>query len=430
MKTLTVREYEIIKIGKKFEFNPPTITERQARELEKLSAGTRCNMFAWGRRSVVPQQYVGIISFGKIALEILPKIDKTDDNEIRHNLLHMLSICRKLDIRESQLASLAKKPMNLLEMFIRIFCVKLFAQVHRGVIRKYQTFEENLTMLRGSFLIPEQLRFNSVDKARFFCRYDEFKDDNPYNRILKCALKTILHYARSEENRRLIQKLLDVFEDVKKIDASPQDVDELTFDRTIRRFESIFQIAKLILSGFTPDVTSGGNPFFALLFDMNELFEEYIGRMVQNIYGGEAPVVYLQGPHKYLVKEHCHGGVPHFRMKPDIVIRAEENIHKIIDTKWKILSQAERNLGVSSADMYQMYAYAHRYVCPEIVLLYPHYSSMDLEPGTLKRFKVIKDTVEEIIINVATISLKDVRSSSIQAQLRKILIGNTIEPGH
>ncbi len=420
MNTLTVREYQPINIGKDFSLDPPAITERQARQLEKLSDGMKCKLFTWKLRSIVPQQYVGIISFGKISLEILPKIEKSDNVEIRHNLIHMLSVCRKLEIHESELARLAKKRMDLLEMFIRIFCNKLFAQVHKGLIRRYQTLEENIHVLRGSFLIPEQLRCNACKKERFFCRYDEFNDDNPYNRVLKSALIMLRHITRSEENRQLIQKLIPVFEDVATVDAIPEDVDKLAFDRTIRRYEPLFHMARIILSSCTPDVSSGTHVFFALLFDMNRLFEEYIGRMVQKVFIGKDPIVCLQGPHKFLARDHFVDGKLHFRLKPDIVMLLGDRTEKIIDTKWKMLSQDEKYIKISPADMYQMYVYAHQYCCPEITLLYPHYSSLGL-PGILKRFKLEKETAEEIFINVATISLADVRKEVIQSQLRAIL---------
>ena len=36
----------------------------------------------------------------------------------------------------------------------------------------------------------------------------------------------------------------------------------------------------------------------------------------------------------------------------------------IIDTKWKLLTGNEdENYGISQADMYQMYAYAHKFKC-------------------------------------------------------------------
>ena len=48
----------------------------------------------------------------------------------------------------------------------------------------------------------------------------------------------------------------------------------------------------------------------------------------------------------------------------------------ILDTKWKRLSEKEKNYGISQSDMYQMYAYSKKYQTPEIWLLYPLTSEM------------------------------------------------------
>lgn len=42
-----------------------------------------------------------------------------------------------------------------------------------------------------------------------------------------------------------------------------------------------------------------------------------------------------------------------------------------MDTKWKVLSDAKANYGISQADMYQMYAYQKKYTSENVTLLYP-----------------------------------------------------------
>ena len=59
-------------------------------------------------------------------------------------------------------------------------------------------------------------------------------------------------------------------------------------------------------------------------------------------------------------------------MKPDIVItnKVLERVF-VMDTKWKVLSDAKANYGISQADMYQMYAYQKKYTSENVTLLYP-----------------------------------------------------------
>ena len=60
-----------------------------------------------------------------------------------------------------------------------------------------------------------------------------------------------------------------------------------------------------------------------------------------------------------------------FRLKPDIVLR-KENLIVIMDTKWKrLVPNRKKNYGITSEDMYQMYAYSKKYGTQDIWLLYP-----------------------------------------------------------
>ena len=42
-----------------------------------------------------------------------------------------------------------------------------------------------------------------------------------------------------------------------------------------------------------------------------------------------------------------------------------------MDTKWKLLSEAKANYGISQGDMYQMYAYQNKYDAKTQLFLYP-----------------------------------------------------------
>ena len=62
-------------------------------------------------------------------------------------------------------------------------------------------------------------------------------------------------------------------------------------------------------------------------------------------------------------------------MRPDIVLEKKGNSDTplIIDTKYKLLEGQDIKEGVSQSDLYQMHAYATRYECANIVMLYPQF---------------------------------------------------------
>jgi 5-methylcytosine-specific restriction enzyme subunit McrC len=79
---------------------------------------------------------------------------------------------------------------------------------------------------------------------------------------------------------------------------------------------------------------------FALLFDMNLLFESYVGHYLKK----KGLNVSLQDRGKYLVEEPNK-----FALRPDIVINGNEQL--IADTKWKIITSQE---DISQADICKM----------------------------------------------------------------------------
>ncbi len=100
----------------------------------------------------------------------------------------------------------------------------------------------------------------------------------------------------------------------------------------------------------------------------------------------------------------------------------------MIDTKYKLLNQYDRKLGVSTADFYQMYAYARRFACPRVVLLYPQTAA--LSTALWRRFQL--DTVSGYDIVAQTIDIRlDLRQPAARLQLQQELAKIFAqEPGH
>ena len=74
-----------------------------------------------------------------------------------------------------------------------------------------------------------------------------------------------------------------------------------------------------------------------------------------------------------------------FQLRPDVTVQSGDECVAIFDAKWKRLDFAEPNSGVSSADAYQMNAYASRYRCKRLALVYP--ASRDCPPGRITECK-------------------------------------------
>ena len=94
---------------------------------------------------------------------------------------------------------------------------------------------------------------------------------------------------------------------------------------------------------------------FALLFDMNTLFESYVGNFIKK----KLPDIILQHSEKHLVEK-----PKSFRLRPDIFLESKF----IADTKWKIVKSKD---DISQADLYQLYAYGKKHECDKLYLIYP-----------------------------------------------------------
>lgn len=373
------------------------------------------------RHSISAQQYVGVAQFGNTSIEVLPKI-AGDDNVVRLNLVRMLSVALDLEISQGAAATVSNQNHGILEILIRAFCDKLFREVHRGLVRRYEAQEENLTVLRGRLDITNQIRANLVRPERLYCRYDELHEDNPLNQILKATVRYLLKHSKSPKNQSSLSELLLIFEGAADIPIKALPWARVVFDRMSERYRPCFNLAKLFLTQQFPDVRHGAADGISLFFEMNVLFEAYIGRMMQRQLGTHDYRVTLQGPRRYLTVDQ-QTKRDAFMMKPDIVVSQAGQPKLIVDTKWKELSEKERLDGIAQADMYQMHAYAQCYGVSQVILLYPHHNSLSVAPGLRSVYRVkthaTLDNGQATVISSATVDLSDL--NTVPNQLQEIL---------
>ena len=159
---------------------------------------------------------------------------------------------------------------------------------------------------------------------------------------------------------------------------------------------------------------------FSLLFEMNKLFEEFVGRSLARALAGSGFEVRLQGPRGHALAD-LQTGQNRFATKPDITIAKQGVPVLVIDTKWKRLKGAidDPKYGVGQADVYQMMAYAHVYQCERLLLLYPHHAGLGSEEAGLTCVHRINGT-NDSRIGVATLSLSNPKAAA--AQLRGLLL--------
>ena len=310
-----------------------------------------------GGKFIQARNYVGILQTKSgLTIEILPKIaDKNDAERSKAVFIKMLRTLKNFPFKSSNLASLKTQNLPLLEIFISMFLCELEALVKKGIKSDYVALEENLNFLRGKLNINEQIKRNSIHKERFYVGYSEFLSDIKINRIIKTTLKFLYKKSNSSKNQQKIRELLFIFDEVSECEDYKNFFAKLVINRQVKHYEQTLLWCKIFLLGnsFTPH--KGDDLAFALLFDMNALFESYVGNFIKKKFQSTA----LQHSEKHLIED-----PKSFKLRPDIFLKGKF----IADTKWKIISSKD---DISQADLYQLYASGKKHKCDKLYLIYP-----------------------------------------------------------
>lgn len=333
------------------------------------------------------QNQVGVVQFANgLQIEILPKIVvQSGENErelLRQILLKMLSHVKDypyLMAGEAQLSS--KKDYPILEIFISSYIRELNNICMNGLKNGYEQVRDNLRVLKGKLIVSENIKKNRFSIDKFYCQYQQYTPNNAVNRVIKSTLQKLLVTSKTFQNRDKIYRLLNVFsqvEDLQNIDVDLQRT--LHLDRTYREYQKVMMWSRLFLGNSSFTSTHGNVVNTSIMFPMEKVFEDYVAFLFKK-YSSDY-VVTAQDRSIFLVTHRNRGK---FRLRPDIVVRNDDEPVLIVDTKWKLLNvyKEKDNYGISQSDMYQLYAYGKKYQIehsrgkeklispPHLVLLYP-----------------------------------------------------------
>ena len=315
--------------------------------------------------------YVGIIKINNLIIEILPKISLSNDMiKDREILVFMLSKCNKLSVDINELLNSNILNNSLLDILAKVFSKKLLNELQKGLYREYVSKEEALSTIKGKILISKSIKENTINKNKMNCKYDEFTEDNLFNAILKRAINVILFSIKNDDVKKELNIINNIFNDVSDIYISNNIILNYKLNRMNNRFLECFTLAKLILLNSSMDKSLGKENGFSILFEMNYLYEEYIGVLLKEVFNDTNISINTQEKSRYLLwntlKERNE-----IALKPDIVIYKDNKPKIIIDTKWKSATIDGKEV-YTQGDIYQMYAYITTYEeCQQCILLYP-----------------------------------------------------------
>lgn len=373
MESITLIEHETLPILPERRYGQKALSIPYANTLQRLEGKLPDKVFSWRHHSIKFANYCGVICLGRLTLEILPKIygKETEPGSCRNALIKMLVKARKIKLQKGAASSIKLQKYSLLDVFILHFCELLHTELMQGMIRHYIEKKENLNVIRGRLRVEQQFKLNLTHKERLFCQYDELSANNAHNQVIKFVLRQMVNKAFGVSARKKVGELLMRFDPINDVNVDLQMIDNIGFNRSTSRYEPIIQQCRWFLQGLHPDVLVGKDSCMSLLFDMNKLFESYVGSVFRKLAREAGIRMREQGPQKYMMtRQDTEQQI--FLMKPDMVFLDNENsLISIADAKWKMLDEREKKLCISQSDLYQMASYAARYRVQRLAIVYP-----------------------------------------------------------
>ncbi len=326
------------------------------------------------------QNYVGVIQTRRgTVIEILPKVDIGDGDEerTRQVFLKMLRTYRSLRTAQFNETGISElRHFNMLDVFVRLFLTNLVLLTQRGLARHYNSVEDNLPRLRGRIRFPQHIRWNAANRARFYVAFDEFTADRPVNRLIHSAIhKLKLRSNTHPSNQQLLHQLRICYSEVPRSERPEVDWERHRIDRSMRHYDAVMAWVGLFLFNHGLATFSGKHVNQALLFPMEEVFEDYVAdgfRRHQRDYR-----VRTQGPQKAFTRI---DGTHAFHMRPDIaLVQSDDNVRFVLDAKWKTIDGDGKDSkhGISQDDVYQLYSYGRRFGSATVALIYPRTREFD-----------------------------------------------------
>ena len=331
------------------------------------------------------QNYVGVIEMRDgLQIEVLPKIDmapgtKSDDREVFARMLSELG--SDTTFRAFERAGLSTGEAPLFEVFVSMFLAEAAALVRRGVRSAYVAVESEERFVRGKIDFAKEAKKGPGRAERTNLVHDELMNDCPENRLLKSTLILLRKASRDPANIRLAVQLASALDGVGPSRNVEADLVRCATDRSARLYGTLMAWCRMFLRGESFTMFKGDSVATALLFPMERIFEDYVGKTLRRraAKGGPVRRVRLQAKGQWLFEDR------RVALRPDILCECREGGRVVLDTKWKRVAGPS---DLSTADMHQMYAYGQRFRAEgeqmqRVVLLYPWHEGV--EPGFLAK---------------------------------------------
>ena len=395
---LTLFENNTVKISSS-SVGERTITDEQAEELEqmnfKLKANKQINedFFQFGpKHSARFINFVGAISLGDFQVNILPKIFELKEGNSTENtqdaffsFARMISYTLGIKDIEHELLQFEKlDKAGILELLVFFFATSLKNALFEGIHCQYEQI-----ILKSSYLTgkpPIERQMYEPDSSQIVQESYIYTENTELMQYFKGACSYFARIVRSDNLSWELRELSGFLVDIDTMPLRQIYLKKINLNRLNQHYKNPYDQSKLILEGLSinPD-SSKYSQGPALLLDMSKIFETFFANFIRN---NES--IILPSTHNSIRSQDSRHSLfidyKSSTLKPDICIESEnknETQTIILDTKYKKEDSGDHNIlnGVSTSDLYQMYAYSVKYNASDCILVYPSgYRTIDNGP--------------------------------------------------
>ena len=136
---------------------------------------------------------------------------------------------------------------------------------------------------------------------------------------MRATISKLSRLAQAPDNQRTLRELSFAYADIAEIPLGALRWDLIVLDRTSTRWRELVALARLFLGDRHQQTSAGATDGYALLFEMNVLFEEYVARLLARALSGTDQAGHRARRPPGLPYSRAKTG--RFRTRPDVVVR-------------------------------------------------------------------------------------------------------------
>lgn len=269
------------------------------------------------------------------------------------NIYYMLSYAFK-DLREQNVVSVKPEEFeNIHQLMAEIIIRGVSYQLKKGLLRNYESCQEELAVLRGKIDISDTINSGSLIRRKLVCSYDEYTDDTLMNRILKSVMLLLIRSEIKDNQVVELRRIIRYFSSIAEVDLFNIRWDSLAYNRNHGEYRLLMSVCRIICENMLHSTEDGDVRLISFSEEnLNKLYEKFI----LNYYIKHYPKLKPASSEIKWAISGATGMLP--KMQSDIMLTSD-NRKLIIDAKFYSKSTQKHfdKDSFHSHNLYQIFTY-------------------------------------------------------------------------